>query len=405
MSNYTKATDFAAKDALASGNPNKVVKGTEIDAEFEAIETALSTKANTASPTFTGTTTIPTADINGGAIDATAIGASSASTGAFTTLAASGDLTANNFLGKNKIMNGNFDIWQRGFGPFTSAEYTADRWAQVGSSSSVSTSLASFTVGQTAVPNEPQHYLRSVVTTASTSSSYIALEQRIESVRTFAGQTATLSFYAKADASKNIAVEFDQYFGTGGSPSANVTSIGVTTCALTTSWQKFEVTVSIPSISGKTLGSAGGDYLVMRLWFEGGLNFNAQTNSLGNQSGTFDIAQVQLEKGSSATQFETRSYGQELALCQRYYELCGGISGTAYNITANGISGNYAYNVTKRAPATLNTTTAPDFSNSSSLTAVASTTTGFGYYVLVTSTGSASFGLVTSGVISADCEL
>lgn len=55
MTNYVKATDFAAKDALVTGNPAKLVKGTEIDAEFTLIEAAISSKANLASPTFTGT--------------------------------------------------------------------------------------------------------------------------------------------------------------------------------------------------------------------------------------------------------------------------------------------------------------------------------------------------------------
>lgn len=69
MSNYSKLTDFAAKDTLPSGNSGKIVKGSEIDDEFNAIATAVATKANTASPTFTGTVTIPTLDgatINGG---------------------------------------------------------------------------------------------------------------------------------------------------------------------------------------------------------------------------------------------------------------------------------------------------------------------------------------------------
>jgi hypothetical protein len=61
MSNYTKLTNFASKDSLASGNPLKVIKGTEIDDEFEAIETAVGTKADLASPTFTGIPTAPTA--------------------------------------------------------------------------------------------------------------------------------------------------------------------------------------------------------------------------------------------------------------------------------------------------------------------------------------------------------
>ncbi len=61
MSNYTKATNFASKDALSTGNPAKVIKGTEIDAEYTAIASAISSKADSNSPTFTGTPLTPTA--------------------------------------------------------------------------------------------------------------------------------------------------------------------------------------------------------------------------------------------------------------------------------------------------------------------------------------------------------
>ena len=63
MTNYTKATNFATKDALSSGNPLKIVKGTEIDTEFNNIATAIATKADLASPTLTGTPTLPTGTI------------------------------------------------------------------------------------------------------------------------------------------------------------------------------------------------------------------------------------------------------------------------------------------------------------------------------------------------------
>jgi len=73
MSDYTKSTNFATKDNLSSGNPLKIVKGTEIDTEFNNIQTAIGTKADLSSPTFTGTVTIPTAtvttaNISGGTI-------------------------------------------------------------------------------------------------------------------------------------------------------------------------------------------------------------------------------------------------------------------------------------------------------------------------------------------------
>jgi len=60
MSDYTKSTNFASKDNLSSGNPLKIVKGTEIDTEFNNIQTAVATKADLASPTFTGSPVLPT---------------------------------------------------------------------------------------------------------------------------------------------------------------------------------------------------------------------------------------------------------------------------------------------------------------------------------------------------------
>jgi hypothetical protein len=62
MTDYVKSTNFTSKDSLSSGNPSKIVKGTEIDTEFNNIATAVATKADTASPALTGTPTAPTAN-------------------------------------------------------------------------------------------------------------------------------------------------------------------------------------------------------------------------------------------------------------------------------------------------------------------------------------------------------
>jgi len=64
MTNYVKSTSFASKDALATGNPLKIVKGTEIDTEFNNIATSSATKADLLSPVFTGTPTAATAAVN-----------------------------------------------------------------------------------------------------------------------------------------------------------------------------------------------------------------------------------------------------------------------------------------------------------------------------------------------------
>ena len=65
MSNYTKTTNFTAKDALSSGDANKVVRGSEIDTEFTNIQTAVATKSDTAGPTFTGTVTTNNLTVSG----------------------------------------------------------------------------------------------------------------------------------------------------------------------------------------------------------------------------------------------------------------------------------------------------------------------------------------------------
>jgi len=252
---------------------------------------------------------------------------------------------------RNKIINGNFDFWQRGTSTSTDG-YLSDRWRTNVTGSTFTSSRQAFTLGQTDVPNEPSYFHRVVVTSVAGASNYCILYQPIESLRTFAGQTATLSFWAKADASKNMAVDFAQYFGSGGSPSSSVTGIGVTTCALTTSWQKFTITVSVPSISGKTLGTDNNDWFGPTFWFDAGSDYNSRTNSLGQQSGTFDIAQVQLEVGSVATPFEVRPLGTELAMCQRYYELFGqsGV-GRVTSSTTGDMSFNFV--IPKRATPTI----------------------------------------------------
>ena len=250
---------------------------------------------------------------------------------------------------RNKIINGNFDFWQRG--TTGTSGNVADRWRTNVGGSTAAISRQSFTLGQTDVPNEPSYFHRVVVTSVAGASNYCLFYQTIESVRTFAGQTATLSFWAKADASKNIAVEFPQYFGTGGSPSSFVTGIGVTTCALTTSWQKFTITVSVPSISGKTLGTDNNDWFGPNFWFDAGSDYNSRTNSLGQQSGTFDIAQVQLEAGSVATPFEMRPSGVELALCQRYYQT--GYMRVRGTLTSGSIECSSQLPVTMRAQPTM----------------------------------------------------
>lgn len=65
MTNYVKATNFTSKDSMSSGNPSKVIKGSEVDVEFNQIEVCSATKANLASPTFTGTASFANISVSG----------------------------------------------------------------------------------------------------------------------------------------------------------------------------------------------------------------------------------------------------------------------------------------------------------------------------------------------------
>lgn len=65
MSNYTKTTDFEVKDSLPSGDPGKIIKGTEFEVEFDAISASIATKADQANPTFTGTATFADIAVTG----------------------------------------------------------------------------------------------------------------------------------------------------------------------------------------------------------------------------------------------------------------------------------------------------------------------------------------------------
>jgi hypothetical protein len=241
---------------------------------------------------------------------------------------------------RNKIINGNFDIWQRGtsLSAATNGRYLADRWISSSAGTTIAPSLQSFTLGQTDVPGEPISYHRCVVVTSAGAANFGLLGQYIESVRSAAGKKVTVTFYAKADASKNIGVFLQQTFGTGGSPSATV-QLPLGLKALTTAWQKFSIVTDVPSIVGKTLGTGGNDSLGLFFWFDSGSTNASAASNVGQQSGTFDIAHVSVVEGDVSGEFDpfsARNIQQELALCQRYYEKTYDLGVNPGTATSNG---------------------------------------------------------------------
>jgi len=227
--------------------------------------------------------------------------------------------TTNFYAGKNKIINGDFRVWQRGtsFSNPATSSYLADRFQinyDVAAPTTNTVTQESFTPGTAPVTGyESQYFLRSTLTTVGTNTG-IKIQQRIEDVRTFANQEITFSFWAKADSSRTLsAISIVQSFGSGGS-SAVATNFTTSTQAITTSWARYNFTVTVPSISGKTLGA--GSYLMIRF---------TQPAAAGC---VIDTWGWQVEAGSIATPFQTATGAiqGELAACQRYY----------YRFTSNG---------------------------------------------------------------------
>lgn len=230
---------------------------------------------------------------------------------------------------KNQLINGNFDFWQRATsgGLVTATNvFVADRWhinANVSGGSFVAghgMSQQTFTLGQTAVPGNPKFFINMQgAITGGSGSEYWAFGQKIESVAYGSGTTQTLSYWMKANSARNVQFQFVQDFGTGGSPSTAV-RFGAQTVALTTSWQKVTLTVAVPSIAGKTLGTSGNDSLVLYMFGQAGATIAATLGltTLADAGVAVQIARAQFEPGAVATDFEQRPAASELSLCQRY---------------------------------------------------------------------------------------
>jgi hypothetical protein len=212
--------------------------------------------------------------------------------------------------GRNKIINGDFGIWQRGTSGFAlGSAYNADRWTfYTGTPTNKAITQQTFTPGTAPVSGYEGTYFWRFAETVATVADTNNLSQRIEDVRTFAGQTVIMSFWAKSTtASTTATLRLSQNFGSGGSTSVNTDAAALN---LTTSWARYSKTITLPSITGKTIGTSS--YLSAQFIFS--------TNLIQ----TIDIWGVQLEAastGSTASPFQTASgsIGGELALCQRYY--------------------------------------------------------------------------------------
>ena len=219
--------------------------------------------------------------------------------------------------GKNAIINGGMDIWQRGtsiaLAASTSATYTADRWQTATGANQACTISRQATGDTTNLPNV-QYVARYQRNSGQTGTAQLSFAQTFETVNSipFAGKQITLSFYARAGANYSAAANAlgvvlaygtgtDQNIFTGFTGQVSLISSSAT---LTTTIQRFTFTATLPSTATQLA-----------------VITNFVPTGTAGANDYFEITGIQLELGSTATTFSRAggSIGGELALCQRYY--------------------------------------------------------------------------------------
>ena len=299
--------------------------------------------------TLNGTTGITSPNIDSD------VGNNTPADGSFTTLSMNGGALSPQTGFKNRIINGGMTIDQRNAGasvtPSGVAQFTVDRFVYIG------TQVSKMTLQQVSdAPAGFNNSLKLTVASAATpsASDQFRFSQPIEGFNvadlgwgTANAQAATVSFKAKA----SLAGSYSVALWNG----ANGRSY-VTTVSLTTAWASYSFTV--PGDTTGTWGTGNGVGIELIFDVGGGSNWVTPTANawqasnyfkasgsvslVSNAAATLNITGVQLEKGSVATPFEFRSIGQELALCQRYFEAVSVACG--YGIVVNS---SFAPNVTR----------------------------------------------------------
>jgi hypothetical protein len=344
QSNALEAQDWAsaaegAGIRLASNPDPPLAEESAKTHAANAAADAVSTAADVVSTNADVVTT--NADAVSTDADATAAAASAAAAAASEAILAEQKLKLAILAVKNDCINGTFDIWQRKdtfpvvIGAATE-QFVADRlgnYRTAGSALSIDRYVWTTGTG----PNNSKYAHSAVVVTDSSATEQNYSFHRVLDVNKYSNRYITLKFHAEVvSGAKDIAVQIIQNFGSGGSAEVKVATI---TVPLTLTNTAQEVEVLVPSVVGKTIGDFS--YTEFKFWYSAGSDFNADTNSLGNQSDTFRLGEIEIHE----TSFSLFESGVEVAVqrpireetllaCQAYCKLIG----DDYNIVGEGIA-------------------------------------------------------------------
>ncbi|TJZ61733.1 hypothetical protein [Chitiniphilus eburneus] len=217
--------------------------------------------------------------------------------------------------GRNLIVDGRYDLWYEGTSWSTSGYGGATMLRLAFFTASATVSRQAFAIGEIPVASAA-FYPRTVFVGGSGGASHVILSHRLENVLSVAGRTVTISFYARSPQALKIALELQQLFGIGGSASE---FMPIAAIPLTTDWQRYVFTAQFPSAAGKAVGP--GDSWNVTLWLSSGPDFAARSSYIGVQSGTIDVACMQMEFGSVATVFdESLNYQDACTAVGWYYQ-------------------------------------------------------------------------------------
>ena len=247
----------------------------------------------------------------------------------------------NNLWNRNVLINSNFSVNQRGSFNANTGEYTLDMWYHNVSGATSTVTQETQTVGSE-IEGQDKYYKQVV----ATGNNHAGIRYKVEDVKTITPGTWTLSFWAKGTTPPGgLQVAAGQDFGTSGSADVDIAS--QTATALTGSWVRQSINITVPSFSGKTINAGS--------WFQFTIGQGSDT---GTAAWELNIANIQLEKGSQMTDYEPpRSYADELARCQRYfYKIGDGVNRTGFaTVVAHNSGASYGV---AHFPVTMRTTPA-----------------------------------------------